>query len=158
MKKLSVCLWFDDQAEAALAFYRSVFPQAKVGRILRYSKAGPGRDASLLTVALEINNTEVILLNGGPHFRFSEAVSLIINCESQQEVDYYWDKLLEGGEPQQCGWLKDKFGVSWQVVPLRLTEMLDDPDPDKSRRVTEAMLPMVKLDLEALQRAYTSIA
>lgn len=156
MKKLTTCLWFDNQAEDALTFYRSVFPRAKVGRILRYSKAGPGHEGSVLTATLEIDNMEFTLLNGGPHFRFNEAVSFVINCESQQAVDYYWDRLLEGGEPQQCGWLKDKFGVSWQVVPVALIEMLDDPDPDKSRRVTEAMLRMVKLDLGVLQQAYSA--
>lgn len=157
MKKLSACLWFDNQAEDALTFYRSVFPQARVGRILRYGKAGPGPEGSVLTASLEIDNMEFTLLNGGPHFSFNEAVSFVINCESQAEVDNYWNKLLEGGEAQQCGWLKDKFGVSWQVVPVALIDMISDPDAEKSRRVTEAMMKMVKLDLDVLQRAHSNV-
>lgn len=156
MTKLTTCLWFDNQAEDALTFYRSVFPHAKPGKILRYGKSGPGPEGTVLTANLEIDNMEFTLLNGGPHFTFNEAVSFVINCESQQEVDSYWNKLLEGGEAQQCGWLKDKFGVSWQVVPVQLLDMLGDADTDKSRRVTEAMMKMVKLDLEVLQRAYNS--
>ena len=155
MKKLSACLWFDNQAEDALTFYRSVFPHATVGTILRYTEAGPGRQGSVLTASLEIDNMSFTLLNGGPHFTFNEAVSFVINCESQEEVDGYWNKLLEGGQAQQCGWLKDKFGVSWQVIPVQLLEMMSDPDPDKARRVTQAMMQMVKLDLNVLQRAYT---
>jgi len=158
--KISPCLWFDDQAEAAARFYTSIFKDSKITAFTRYGEAGkeihgkpPG---SVLTVAFELNGQTFTALNGGPVFKFNEAVSLQIECENQQEVDYYWEKLNEGGEPraQQCGWLKDKFGLSWQVVPKILPQLLSDPDTAKSERAFQAMLKMKKLDIAGLQRAF----
>src|SRR6266850_5064223 len=155
--KISPCLWFDDQAEAAARFYTSIFKDSKITAITRYGEAGkeihgkpPG---SVLTVAFELNGQSFTALNGGPVFKFNEAVSLQIECENQQEVDYYWEKLNEGGEPraQQCGWLKDKFGLSWQVVPKILPQLLSDTDTAKSERAFQAMLKMKKLDIAGLQ-------
>ena len=158
--KISPCLWFDHEAEAAAHFYTAIFKDSKITAITRYGEAGkeihgkpPG---SVLTVAFELNGQSFTALNGGPVFKFNEAVSLQIECENQQEVDYYWEKLNEGGEPraQQCGWLKDKFGLSWQVVPKILPQLLSDPDTAKSERAFQAMLKMKKLDIAGLQRAF----
>jgi predicted 3-demethylubiquinone-9 3-methyltransferase (glyoxalase superfamily) len=159
IQTISPCLWFDDQAEEAATFYTGVFKVAKIVRTVRYGEAGReihGRPAgSVMTVEFELNGQSFTALNGGPLFKFNEAISFQINCQTQQEVDYYWEKLSEGGDEkaQQCGWLKDKYGVSWQVVPTVLNELINDPDHQKSQRVTAAMLQMKKLDVEALKRA-----
>jgi predicted 3-demethylubiquinone-9 3-methyltransferase (glyoxalase superfamily) len=154
MQKISPFLWFDDQAEEAMNFYVSVFKNSKVGRITRYGDAGPGPKGSVMTASFELEGQQFTALNGGPHFKFTEAVSFFVNCESQEEVDELWDKLSEGGQIQQCGWLKDKFGLSWQIIPSVLIELMNDPDPQKSRRVTEAMLQMIKIDIAKLRQAY----
>jgi predicted 3-demethylubiquinone-9 3-methyltransferase (glyoxalase superfamily) len=152
----TTCLWFDDQAEEAASFYVSVFKNSRIGRITRYTEAGPHRPAgSVMTVEFEANGQKFVALNGGPEFRFDEAVSFQIDCEDQAEVDFYWNKLIEGGgEEGPCGWLKDRFGLSWQVVPTRLTEMVTDSDQEKAARATQAMLTMSKLDIAALEKAY----
>jgi predicted 3-demethylubiquinone-9 3-methyltransferase (glyoxalase superfamily) len=154
MQKITPCLWFDDQAEAAARLYTSIFKQSKIGTIARYGDAGPGLKGSVMTVSFEIEGQEYLALNGGPHFKFTEAISLIVNCETQQEVDAYWEKLSEGGEKSQCGWLKDKFGLSWQIVPTILRELFSDRDPAKSQRVMKELLQMKKLDIKALKKAY----
>ena len=159
VQRITPFLWFDDQAEEAVAFYTSVFPNSRVGAIARYHEANAevsGRKAgSVMTIAFQLDGQDFTALNGGPHFRFNEAISLVVNCESQDEVDHYWNRLSEGGDEkaQQCGWLKDRYGVSWQVVPTQLIELLSDPDPAKARRATQAMLAMKKLDVAALRRA-----
>ena len=134
MQKITPFLWFDNQAEEAVNFYASVFKNAKVGKITRYGKAGPGPEGSVLTASFELEGLEFTALNGGPHFKFTEAISFQVSCETQEEVDYFWDKLSEGGEIQQCAWLKDKFGVSWQVVPTALPRLLGDPDRRKGKQ------------------------
>jgi predicted 3-demethylubiquinone-9 3-methyltransferase (glyoxalase superfamily) len=153
MPKITPCLWFDDQAEAAARFYVSLFKNSSIGRIARYGGAGPGPKGSVVTIAFELDGQAFIGLNGGPHFKFTEAVSFSIDCADQAEVDFYWDRLSEGGQTSQCGWLKDRFGLSWQVVPATLADMIGDPDPEKARRATEAMLKMTKLDIAKLQQA-----
>jgi predicted 3-demethylubiquinone-9 3-methyltransferase (glyoxalase superfamily) len=158
--KLTTCLWFDEQAEAAAKFYTGIFKDSRIGRISRYGEAGreihkrpPG---SVMTIEFELNGQTFTALNGGPVFKFNEAISFQIMCQDQKEVDYYWEKLSEGGDPraQQCGWLKDKFGVSWQVVPKVLLELVGDPTSEKSQRAMAAMMPMKKLDIAKLERAY----
>lgn len=160
MKGLTTCLWFDNQAEDAARFYCSVFKNARVGGISRYGEAGArasGRpQGSVMTVEFEIAGQKFLGLNGGPEFRFSEAISMMVNCENQREIDEYWAKLSEGGTESVCGWLKDKYGLSWQIVPTALGEMLKDADVEKSERVMAAMLTMRKIDLESLERAYQS--
>ncbi len=160
LQKIAPCLWFDDQAEEAAKFYTGIFRNSKITTISRYGEAGrefhgktPG---TVMTVAFELEGQAFTALNGGPVFKFNEAISFQISCESQEEVDHYWQKLSEGGDEaaQQCGWLKDKYGVSWQVVPIALIEMMNDPDSAKSQRVTAAMLRMKKLDIAGLRRAY----
>ena len=155
--KIVPCLWFDGQAEAAAKFYTSVFPNSRIVRINHFTEAGHevhGRAAgSVMTVAFEIGGQLFTGLNGGPHFKFNEAVSFEVNCETQAEIDYYWAKLSEGGRESQCGWLKDRFGVSWQVVPARMAEFFPEDDPAKAGRAMEAMLKMKKLDIAALERA-----
>ena len=146
-------LWFDSQAEEAATFYTGIFPSSKIGRVVRYPKGAPGPEGSVLTVEFELDGLTFTAINGGPVFQFTEAVSFVVNCESQKEVDYYWERLLEGGTPSQCGWLKDKYGVSWQIVPTVLPELLGDPDPRVAQRVNEAMMKMVKLDIDALKKA-----
>jgi predicted 3-demethylubiquinone-9 3-methyltransferase (glyoxalase superfamily) len=159
-KPITPCLWFDTQAEEAARYYTSIFKNSKLGNISRYDEAGHdvhGKPAgSVLTVEFELNGQRFTALNGGPHFKFNEAVSFQIMCESQEEVDYYWNKLSEGGDPkaQQCGWLKDKFGLSWQVIPTEMIQMLSDKDREKRSRAMEAMLQMKKLDVRELRRAY----
>lgn len=151
----TTCLWFDGQAEEAAHHYVSIFKNARLGDVTRYTEAGPGPAGSVVTVEFELNGQRFIGLNGGPQFTFSEAISFQIECDDQDEVDYYWARLLEGGgQESQCGWLKDRFGVSWQVVPKALVEMVRDPDPEKAARATRAMMTMVKLDIAALRRAY----
>ncbi|MGW2330946.1 VOC family protein [Streptomyces sp. NPDC001700] len=151
----TTCLWFDGRAEEAAQHYVSIFKDGKVGRTVRYSEAGPGTPGSVLTVDFEVNGQKFVGLNGGPEFTFNEAISFQIHCADQEEVDYYWNRLLEGGGQElQCGWVKDKFGVSWQVVPDGLIEMIADSDPAKAKRAMDAMMPMVKLDIAALRKAY----
>jgi predicted 3-demethylubiquinone-9 3-methyltransferase (glyoxalase superfamily) len=154
IQKITPFLWFDHQAEEAAAFYASIFPDSKIVKVVRYGAAGPGPAGSAMTVEFQLAGQPFAALNGGPHFKFTEAVSFVVNCQTQDEVDAYWDKLSAGGAPGQCGWLKDKFGLSWQIVPTVLPELLRDPDPAKSQRVMRAMLAMKKLDIRALQQAY----
>jgi predicted 3-demethylubiquinone-9 3-methyltransferase (glyoxalase superfamily) len=155
--KITPCLWFDSQAEEAAKFYASVFKNSKVGKISRYGKEGfeiHGRTAgTVMTVEFEIEGQKFVALNGGPHFKFNEAVSFQVHCETQQEIDYFWSKLGKGGQEQPCGWLKDKFGLSWQVIPKALPEMLMHENADKAQRVMKSMLQMRKIDLAALERA-----
>ncbi|HSX35751.1 MAG TPA: VOC family protein [Patescibacteria group bacterium] len=156
MGKITPFLWFDDKAEEAANFYVSVFKDAKIIGESRYGEAGPGKPGSVMTMDIELHGLRFGLLNGGPLFKFTEAVSFVINCADQAEIDYYWEKLTEGGEPSQCGWLKDKFGLSWQVVPEALGELLGGSDPGASQRAMAAMLKMEKLDIAALQAARDS--
>lgn len=150
----TTCLWFDGQAEEAASYYTSIFKNSKLGRVARYTEAGPGPAGSVLTVEFELNGRKFVGLNGGPQFTFNEAISFQIFCKDQEEVDYYWSKLCEGGEEGVCGWLKDKYGVSWQVIPATLIDMLGDEDQEKAKRTTEAMLAMTKLDIAALGKAH----
>jgi predicted 3-demethylubiquinone-9 3-methyltransferase (glyoxalase superfamily) len=156
-QKITPFLWFDDKAEEAAKFYCSIFENSKVGDITRYDEEGAkvsGRAKGLvMTVAFQLEGQEFVALNGGPLFKFSEAVSFVVNCETQKEVDYFWEKLSAGGEESRCGWLKDKFGLSWQIVPTVLTEMLKDKDAAKSQRVMKAMLQMDKIEIAALKEA-----
>jgi len=154
MQKITPFLWFDNQAEEAINFYTSVFKDSKILIVAKYGKEGPGPEGTVMTAKFMIEGQEFVALNGGPQFTFSEAISFVINCENQEEIDYYWDKLSEGGEEQGPGWIKDKYGVSWQVVPVILTEMLSDEDPLKSQRVMAAMMQMMKLDIKTLKDAY----
>ena len=154
MQKITPFLWFDGKAEEAAKFYTSIFKNSKLGQIRRYGDAGPGPKGSVLTASFAIEGQEFVALNGGPQFTFSPAISFFVNCETQEEVDEFWDKLSEGGRKNRCGWLQDKFGVSWQIVPAALGKLLGDPDPEKSSRVMRAMLQMEKLDIRALQEAY----
>ena len=154
MQKITPFLWFDSQAEEAMNFYTSVFKNSKAGNVSRYGEAGPGAPGSVLTASFELEGLEFTALNGGPHFKFTEAISLYVNCESQEEVDYFWGKLSEGGEISQCGWLQDKFGLSWQIIPSVLPKLLNDPDREKANRVMQAMLQMQKIDVAKLQQAY----
>jgi predicted 3-demethylubiquinone-9 3-methyltransferase (glyoxalase superfamily) len=154
MQKIAPCLWFDGKAEEAMNFYTSIFKNSKVGNVTRYGEAGPGENGSVMTATFEIEGQEFLALNGGPIFKFSPAISFIVYCKTQEEVDDFWGKLLEGGAQQQCGWLTDKFGVSWQIVPTILPEMLQDKDAEKTKRVMQAMLKMVKLDIKVLKQAY----
>ncbi len=152
MPTITPSLWFDDDLEEAMEFYTSVFPNSRVHDVMRYTEAGPGEPGTVVSAEFDLDGTRFSGINGGPHFRFSEAVSFVIDCSDQDEVDHYWSALSDGGEESQCGWLKDRFGLSWQVVPRRLTELLADPDPERARRATEAMLRMRRIvvaDLEA---------
>lgn len=159
LQRITPCLWFDDQAEQAAAFYTGIFKNSKIGSISRYGEAGfevhrkPA--GTVMTVAFELDGQAFTALNGGPLFKFNEAISFQVMCQTQEEVDYYWEKLGEGGDPkaQQCGWLKDKFGVSWQVVPSELPALISDPDPKKSQRVMETLLQMKKINIVDLKRA-----
>jgi predicted 3-demethylubiquinone-9 3-methyltransferase (glyoxalase superfamily) len=154
MQKIMPFLWFDDQAEEAMQHYVSIFRDSKVLGVTRYGDAGPGPKGSVMIAVFELEGQRFTALNGGPHSKFTEAVSFVVNCETQEEVDHFWDKLGEGGQIQQCGWLKDKFGLSWQIVPSVLIELINDPDPEKARRVTETMLQMTKIDIAKLRQAY----
>ncbi|HEX6305391.1 MAG TPA: VOC family protein [Anaerolineales bacterium] len=154
MQKITPFLWFEDQAEEAANFYTAIFKNSKIESVTRYGEAGPGPEGSAMTVSFELEGLQFTALNGGPEFNFTEAVSFLVDCKSQDEVDYLWEKLTEGGEEGPCGWLKDKFGLSWQIIPTALTDMLSDPDPEKARRVTEAMLQMKKIDIPTLEQAY----
>jgi predicted 3-demethylubiquinone-9 3-methyltransferase (glyoxalase superfamily) len=154
MRKIIPFLWFNDNAEEAINFYASVFQDSKIGKMSRYGEAGPGPKGSLMTAQFTLNGQEFIALNGGPQFKFTEAVSFVINCDTQKEIDYYWEKLLHaGGQTQACGWLKDKFGLSWQVVPSHLGALMSGT-PEQSSRVMGALMKMVKLDLQTLQDAF----
>jgi predicted 3-demethylubiquinone-9 3-methyltransferase (glyoxalase superfamily) len=153
MQKVTPFLWFNGQAEEAAHFYTSMFKNSKVGRISRYGDAGPGRKGSVMSATFEIEGQEFIALNGGPQFQFTPAISFFVNCETQEEVDELWDKLSDGGQKVECGWLTDKFGVSWQIVPSVLGQLLADADSAKSMRVMNAMLKMKKLDIAGLKRA-----
>jgi predicted 3-demethylubiquinone-9 3-methyltransferase (glyoxalase superfamily) len=158
MQKITPFLWFDDQAEEAVRFYTSIFDNSKIGTITHYGAGGAnvsGRPAgSVMTVDFQMAGQEFIALNGGPHFKFTEAVSFAVKCETQEEVDYYWEKLSAGGEESQCGWLKDKYGLSWQIVPTVVSRFFSDKDPKRSERIMRAILQMKKIDIAALQRAY----
>jgi predicted 3-demethylubiquinone-9 3-methyltransferase (glyoxalase superfamily) len=154
MKKIRPFLWFNGNAEEAADFYRSIFKDSKLVSVMRAGDAGPGPKGGVVAVTFELAGQEFMALNGGPQYRFTPAVSFFVTCESQAEIDDYWEKLLIGGAPVQCGWLTDKFGLSWQIVPAALDDMLADPDPIKTGRVMQAVYGMVKLDLAALQRAY----
>jgi predicted 3-demethylubiquinone-9 3-methyltransferase (glyoxalase superfamily) len=153
VSKITPFLWFDDQAEEAIAFYLSVFKDAKAGPVMRCGDAGPGPKGSVLCASFELDGLQIMALNGGPHFKFSEAISLLIHCDTQDEVDYFWERLGEGGQHSQCGWLKDRYGLSWQVTPDRLLELNMDPDPAKAGRVMTAMMQMTKIDIATLERA-----
>lgn len=160
MQKISPCLWFDDNAEDAVKFYVSIFKNSKAGNVTRYGKEGyeihKKKEGSVMTIDFEIEGQKFLALNGGPMFKFNEAISFQIYCDTQEEIDYYWEKLTEGGDKnaQVCGWLKDKFGVSWQVVTIAMIKMLQDKDSKKTERVMKAMLQMHKLDIDALTKAY----
>lgn len=154
MQKITPCLWFDNNAEEAVNHYLSIFKNSKINKILRCGDAGPGPKGSVLTIAFQLEGEDFIALNGGPIFKFNEAISLSVDCKSQIEVDDLWEKLSDGGQESQCGWLKDKFGLSWQVVPSALVEMLQDPDPEKTKRVMAAMMQMGKIDIAKLKQAY----
>jgi predicted 3-demethylubiquinone-9 3-methyltransferase (glyoxalase superfamily) len=153
MSNLTPCLWFDTQGEEAAEFYTSVFPSSKINHIARYGPAGPRPEGSVMTVDFELDGQKFVALNGGPQFTFNEAISYQVSCKDQDEVDYYWSKLAEGGEEGPCGWLKDKFGLSWQIIPEALPRLLEDPDQEKSQRVMAAMLEMGKIEVEGLERA-----
>ena len=153
MQKITPFLWFDNNAEEAINFYTSVFKDSKVGRISRYDKSFPEKEGAVMTATFYLFGQEFMVLNGGPLFTFTEAISLFVHCEDQQEVDYYWEALSAGGKESRCGWLKDKFGLSWQIIPNALGQMLADKDPAKAQRVMEAMLKMTKIDITALERA-----
>jgi predicted 3-demethylubiquinone-9 3-methyltransferase (glyoxalase superfamily) len=155
MPKITPCLWFDTEGEEAATFYTSVFKNSRILSVARYGEAGPRPAGSVMVVKFELDGQEFTALNGGPQFTFDEAVSFQVSCDSQAETDYFWDQLTEGGEEGQCGWLKDKYGVSWQVVPTEIIELLSDPDPAKAQRATGAVLQMGKLDIAAVQRAAT---
>ena len=154
MQKIMPCLWFDNQAEQAVKFYTSVFKNSSIEKTSYYGEAGPGQPGSVLTLIFQLNGQDYMALNGGPEYKFTPAISLYVNCENQEEVDYYWEKLSEGGEKGPCGWLTDQYGVSWQIVPSILGELLADQDRGKANRVMQVMLQMGKLDIAQLKRAY----
>jgi len=154
MQKITPFLWFDDQAEQAVKFYTSIFKNSKIGTITRYGEQGPGQPGTVMSATFFLEGQEFMALNGGPEFSFTPAISFFVHCETQEEIDDLWEKLSDGGQVQQCGWLTDKFGVTWQIVPSILGHLLNDPDPQKSSSVTRAMLQMVKLDIGLLKQAY----
>jgi predicted 3-demethylubiquinone-9 3-methyltransferase (glyoxalase superfamily) len=153
MPKITPWLWFDTEGEAAAEFYTSVFPNSKITEITRYGSAGPRPEGTVMTVAFELDGQGLVALNGGPDFKFNEAVSLLVSCKDQEEVDWYWNKLSDGGEQGPCGWLKDRYGLSWQIIPTALDELLGDSDREKAQRVMQAMLGMGKIEIEGLERA-----
>jgi predicted 3-demethylubiquinone-9 3-methyltransferase (glyoxalase superfamily) len=153
MPRITPFLWFDTEAEEAADFYTSIFPNSRIVEITRYGSAGPRPEGMVMTVAFDLDGQRFVALNGGSEFGFTEAVSFVVDCENQEEVDTFWSKLSEGGEEGPCGWLKDRYGLSWQIVPTRLPELLTDPDRDKSQRVMEAMLSMRKIEIDVLERA-----
>src|SRR3984893_10092266 len=154
MKKITPFLWFDDKAEEAANFYVSIFKNSKMGKVVRYGEGAPAPKGTVMTVTFELDGQEFYALNGGPHFKFTEAVSFFVNCETQQEVDELWEKLSAGGKKSRCGWLKDKYGLSWQIVPSILGKLMHGSDPEKSKRVMQAMMKMDKLVIQKLQEAY----
>jgi predicted 3-demethylubiquinone-9 3-methyltransferase (glyoxalase superfamily) len=154
MQKITPFLWFDGQAEEAMNFYTSIFKNSKVVSVHRHGEAGPWPKGTVMSAAFQLDGQDFMALNGGPHFTFSPAISFFVNCKTQEEVDELWDKLSAGGEKQRCGWLKDKYGVSWQIIPSALGELMNDPDPVKSARVMKAMLQMTKIDIAGLKRAH----
>ena len=154
MQKITPFLWFDGKAEEAMNFYTSIFKTSKIGRITRYGDAGPGPKGAVMSGTFQLDGQEFMALNGGPQFKFTEAISFFVNCETQEEVDELWEKLSAGGQKSRCGWLKDKYGLSWQIIPSALGEMLGDKDPEKSQRVMKAMLQMDKIDIKGLEQAY----
>lgn len=154
MQKITPFLWYDSQAEEAAKFYTSIFKNSKIGSLSRCGEAGPGPKGAVLSVTFELDGQEFIALNGGPQFKFTPAISLFVNCETQAEVDELWEKLSEGGQKSRCGWLQDKYGLSWQIIPTALGQLLGDPDPKKSSRVMKVMLQMEKIDIDRLQQAY----
>jgi predicted 3-demethylubiquinone-9 3-methyltransferase (glyoxalase superfamily) len=153
MQKITPFLWFDTHAEEAARFYASIFPDSRILNTARYGDAGPGPKGSVMTVEFQLDGQRMIALNGGPVFRFTEAISLVVDCKDQKEVDHYWSRLLQGGQESMCGWLKDRYGLSWQIVPAVLGRLLSDPDAKKAKRVMEAMLKMKKIDIAALEAA-----
>lgn len=156
-QKITPYFWFDGNAESAVEFYTSLFPNSRVTKVARWGKGGPAPEGSVMNVAFELAGQSFIALNGGPHFKFSPAISMFVSCDTQAEVDQYWDRIVAaGGKPNQCGWIDDQFGLSWQIVPTQLVELMSDPDPIKAGRVATAMMAMVKIDLAALERAYAS--
>lgn len=154
MHKITPFLWFDGKAEEAMNFYTSIFKNSKVGRVTRYGESSPGSKGAVITATFQLDGQDFIALNGGPQFSFTPAISFFVNCENQEEVDDFWEKLSEGGKESQCGWLSDKYGITWQIVPSALGQMLSDKDSEKSKRVTQAMLQMKKLDVAKLEQAY----
>ena len=154
MQKITPFLWFDNQAEEAANFYVSILKNSKIVSVARYGEAGPGPKGSTMIVTFQLDGQEFIALNGGPQFKFTEAISFVVNCKAQEEVDELWEKLSAGGEKSRCGWLKDKYGLSWQIVPTILSELLQDKDAEKSKRVMQAMLQMDKIDIKILKQAY----
>jgi len=154
VQKITPFLWFDNQAEEAAEFYTSLFENSKILEVSHYGETGPGTPGTVMTVSFELDGQRLTALNGGPEFKFTEAISFLINCQTQEEVDELWEKLSDGGEKGPCGWLKDKYGLSWQVVPTVLFELLGDPDQEKSQRVMQAMLQMSKIEIEPLRRAH----
>ena len=154
MQKITPFLWFDGNAEEAMNFYTSIFKNSKIGRITRYGDAGPGPKGTVMSATFQLDGQEFMALNGGPQFKFTEAISFFVNCETQEEVDELWEKLSAGGQKSRCGWLKDKYGLSWQIIPSALGEMSGDKDPEKSQRVMKAMLQMDKIDIKGLEQAY----
>ena len=152
-QKITTFLWFDKEAEEAANYYTSIFKNARILGVARYGEAGPGPKGSVMTVSFELDGQAFVALNGGPQFKFTEAISLVVNCETQKEVDEFWSKLSAGGQEVECGWLKDKYGLCWQITPNVLPRLLQDPDPQKAKRVMEAMLKMKKIDIAALERA-----
>lgn len=155
MQKITTYLWFDNDAEEAINFYTSIFNNSRIVNVSRYPEGGPGPAGTMMSATFELEGQQFMALNGGPHFKFNEAISLFVDCTSQEEVDTLWNRLLEGGgQESRCGWLKDRFGLSWQIVPRQLGELMGDPDPAKAQRVMQAMLQMQKIDIAGLQRAY----
>ena len=154
-KPFTICLWFDSQGEEAARYYMSIFKDSRLGRIQRYTAAGPGEEGTVVSVEFELNGQRFLALNGGPLYQFNAAVSVVVECADQAEVDYYWDRLTEGGQEVACGWLTDRYGLSWQVVPTVFLDMVNGADPVKAARATAAMLSMKKLDIAALERAYS---
>jgi predicted 3-demethylubiquinone-9 3-methyltransferase (glyoxalase superfamily) len=157
MNKITPFLWFDDKAEEAMNFYMSIFKDSKVLNITRYGKDAPYPEGTAFVVSFLLSGQEFMAVNAGPEFKFTEAISLYVDCESQQEVDELWDRLSEGGEKSRCGWLKDRYGLSWQIIPTILGELVNDKDVEKARRVTQAMLEMDKIDIDGLKRAYERV-
>ncbi len=157
MGKITPCLWFDTEGEEAATFYTSVFPNSRILEVARYGSAGPRPEGMVMTVSFELDGQRFTALNGGPEFTFNESISFEVECDTQDDVDAFWSKLSDGGEEGPCGWLKDRYGVSWQIVPRRLTELLQDPDREKSQRVMRAMLAMKKIEVDALERAAAEV-